>query len=153
MLLGLMAGSKEDVETVRAFFQDLRGRGLGDPLLVVSDGAPGSSGRSRNAFPDRRASAAWHTGCATSRPRSRPIHGRNSRRGSPPAIRRRRGRLPGNWRRASAPTTPTSCRARSPASRTISRPASRTCGCRSRTAASSGPPISSNGCSSRSGDD
>ncbi len=40
-LLGLMAGSKEDVETVRAFFQDLRARGLGDPLLVVSDGAPG----------------------------------------------------------------------------------------------------------------
>ena len=39
--LGLMAGSKEDVETVRAFFQDLRARGLGDPLLVVSDGAPG----------------------------------------------------------------------------------------------------------------
>ena len=28
-LLGLMAGSKEDVETVRAFFQDLRARGLG----------------------------------------------------------------------------------------------------------------------------
>jgi putative transposase len=41
VLLGLMAGSKEDVETVRAFFPDLRARGLGDPLLVVSDGAPG----------------------------------------------------------------------------------------------------------------
>ena len=41
VLLGLMAGSKEDVETVRAFFQDLRTRGLGDPLLIVSDGAPG----------------------------------------------------------------------------------------------------------------
>jgi putative transposase len=40
-LLGLMAGPKEEVETVRAFFQDLRARGLGDPLLVVSDGAPG----------------------------------------------------------------------------------------------------------------
>jgi putative transposase len=39
--LGLMAGSKEDVETVRAFSQDLRARGFGDPLLVVSDGAPG----------------------------------------------------------------------------------------------------------------
>jgi hypothetical protein len=37
-----MAGSKEDVETVRAFFQDLPARGLGDPLLVVSDGAPGT---------------------------------------------------------------------------------------------------------------
>lgn len=44
VLLALMAGSKEDVETVRAFFQDLRARGLGDPLLVVSDGAPGDRG-------------------------------------------------------------------------------------------------------------
>ena len=29
------------LETVSAFFQDMRGRGLGDPLLVVSDGAAG----------------------------------------------------------------------------------------------------------------
>ena len=35
VLLHLMAGSKEDTETVRAFFHDMRGRGLGDPLLVV----------------------------------------------------------------------------------------------------------------------
>ncbi len=41
VLLHLMAGSKEDTETVSAFFQDMRARGLGDPLLVVSDGAPG----------------------------------------------------------------------------------------------------------------
>ncbi len=41
VLLHLMAGSKEDAETVSAFFQDMRGRGLGDPLLVASDGAPG----------------------------------------------------------------------------------------------------------------
>ncbi len=31
------AGSKEDNETVSAFFQDLRARGLGDLMLVVSD--------------------------------------------------------------------------------------------------------------------
>lgn len=41
VLLALMAGSKEDTETVRAFFQDMRARGLGDPLLVASHGAPG----------------------------------------------------------------------------------------------------------------
>jgi transposase-like protein len=41
VLLSMMAGSKEDAETVSAFFQDMRSRGLGDPLLVVSDGAPG----------------------------------------------------------------------------------------------------------------
>ena len=34
VLLHLMAGSKEDAETVRAFFQDMRARGLGDPALV-----------------------------------------------------------------------------------------------------------------------
>ena len=41
VLLHLMVGSKEDAETVSAFFQDMRQRGLGDPLLVVSDGAAG----------------------------------------------------------------------------------------------------------------
>jgi transposase-like protein len=41
VLLHLMAGSKEDAETVSTFFQDMRGRGLGDPLLVVCDGAAG----------------------------------------------------------------------------------------------------------------
>ena len=50
-LLGLTAGSKEDVETVRAFFQDLRARGLGDPLLVVSDGAPGHHPGDRGMLP------------------------------------------------------------------------------------------------------
>ena len=37
----VMAGSKEDAETVSAFFQDMPRRGLGDPPLVVSDGAAG----------------------------------------------------------------------------------------------------------------
>jgi transposase-like protein len=51
VLLGLMAGSKEDAETVSAFFQDLRARGLGDPLLVVSDGAPGIIKAIETCFP------------------------------------------------------------------------------------------------------
>jgi putative transposase len=51
VLLHLMAGSKEDTETVRAFFQDMRGRGLGDPLLVVSDGAPGVIRAIEECFP------------------------------------------------------------------------------------------------------
>ena len=41
MLLHLMAGSKEDAETVTAFFEDMKMRGVNDPLLVTSDGAPG----------------------------------------------------------------------------------------------------------------
>jgi transposase-like protein len=36
VLLALMAGSREDIETVRAFFQDLRARGPRDPLLTHS---------------------------------------------------------------------------------------------------------------------
>jgi transposase-like protein len=41
VLLHLMAGSKEDTETVTAFFENMKRRGLNDPLLVTSDGAPG----------------------------------------------------------------------------------------------------------------
>ena len=51
VLLSLMAGSKEDAETVCAFFQDMRGRGLGEPLLVVSDGAPGIIKAIETCFP------------------------------------------------------------------------------------------------------
>jgi transposase-like protein len=41
VLLHLMAGSQEDAETVTAFFEAMKRRGLNDPLLVSSDGAPG----------------------------------------------------------------------------------------------------------------
>ncbi len=51
VLLHLMSGSKEDYETVSAFFQDMRGRGLGDPLLVVCDGAPGIIKAIETCFP------------------------------------------------------------------------------------------------------
>ena len=51
VLLHLMAGSKEDAETVGAFLQDMRQRGLGDPLLVVSDGAPGIVKAIETCFP------------------------------------------------------------------------------------------------------
>ena len=51
VLLHLMAGSKEDTETVSAFFQDMRGRGLGDPLLIVSDSAGGIIKAIETCFP------------------------------------------------------------------------------------------------------
>ncbi len=51
VLLHLMAGSREDAETVTAFFQDMRAGGLGDPLLVVSDGAPGIIKAVETCFP------------------------------------------------------------------------------------------------------
>ena len=67
VLLHLMSGSKEDTETVRAFFQDMRARGLGDPILVASDGAPGIIRATEELLPALGpGSAAWRTGCAIS---------------------------------------------------------------------------------------
>jgi hypothetical protein len=40
-LLHLVTGSKEDAETVKTFFKDMKLPGLNDPLLVMSDDAPG----------------------------------------------------------------------------------------------------------------
>ena len=40
-LLHLAPGTKENTASCREFFQDMRRRGLPDPLLVVSDAAPG----------------------------------------------------------------------------------------------------------------
>ena len=51
VLLHLTTGSKEDAETVSAFVQDMRTRGLEDPLLVVSDGAPGIIKAIETCFP------------------------------------------------------------------------------------------------------
>ena len=51
VLLHLMAGSKEDAETVTAFFEDMKLRGLNDPLLVVSEGAAGVIKAIEVAFP------------------------------------------------------------------------------------------------------
>ena len=50
-LLHLAPGTKEDTASCREFFRDLRRRGLPDPLLVVSDGAPGMIGAIEECFP------------------------------------------------------------------------------------------------------
>jgi putative transposase len=50
-LLHLAPGSKEDTASCREFFQDMRRRGLPDPLLVVSDGAPGVIRAIEECFP------------------------------------------------------------------------------------------------------
>jgi putative transposase len=49
--LHLAPGTKEDTASCREFFQDLRRRGLPDPLLVVSDGAPGLIRAIEDCFP------------------------------------------------------------------------------------------------------
>lgn len=51
VLLHLSPGTKEDTESCRAFFQDLKRRGLGDPLLVATDGAPGLIRAVEECFP------------------------------------------------------------------------------------------------------
>ena len=51
VLLGLAPGTKEDTASCKEFLQDLRRRGLGDPLLVTSDGAPGLVRAIEECFP------------------------------------------------------------------------------------------------------
>jgi transposase-like protein len=90
VLLHPMAGSREDAGTVGAFagqsihridacsgsLQDMRARGLGDPLLVVPDGAPGVIKAIETCFPARPVSGVWRTGCAISPPRCPRTSGR-----------------------------------------------------------------------------
>jgi len=50
-LLHLAPGTKEDTASCKEFFQDMRRRGLPDPLLVASDGAPGVIRAIEECFP------------------------------------------------------------------------------------------------------
>jgi len=45
VLLHLDVGPRESYDAWLSFLQDLVGRGLSEPLLVVMDGAPGQVGR------------------------------------------------------------------------------------------------------------
>jgi putative transposase len=51
VLLHLAPGTKEDTASCTAFFEDLKRRGLPDPLLVVTDGAPGLIRGVETCFP------------------------------------------------------------------------------------------------------
>jgi putative transposase len=51
VLLHLAPGTKEDTASCREFFHDMGRRGLCDPLLVVSDGAPGLIRAIEECFP------------------------------------------------------------------------------------------------------
>jgi len=51
MLLGLLPGTKEDTASCKEFLRDLKSRGLVDPLLVVTDGAPGLIRAVEEVFP------------------------------------------------------------------------------------------------------
>jgi transposase-like protein len=51
VLLGLAPGTKEDTASSRDFLRDLRARGMNDPILVISDGAPGLLRAIEEVFP------------------------------------------------------------------------------------------------------
>lgn len=51
VLLHLEPGTKEDTVSCTAFFEDLKRRGLPDPLLAVTDGAPGLIRAIETCFP------------------------------------------------------------------------------------------------------
>jgi putative transposase len=50
-LVGLAASASESAESWRGFLEDLTSRGLNDPLLCVSDGAPGLIAAIEQVFP------------------------------------------------------------------------------------------------------
>jgi putative transposase len=51
-LLSVTPGTKESTEAVTEFFYDMRRRGLRDPVLVATDGAPGLIAAVVNVFPN-----------------------------------------------------------------------------------------------------
>jgi transposase-like protein len=51
VLVHLAPGTKEDTASCTGFFEDLKRRGLADPLLVVTDGAPGLIRAAETCFP------------------------------------------------------------------------------------------------------
>jgi putative transposase len=149
-LLHLAPGTKEDTASCREFFQDMRRRGLPDPLLVVSDGAPGVIRAIEECFP-----RALRQRCLAHKMRNLQskvpddvwpeFHARAG-----PATRLPRRR----WRACCATTSsrPTKaiCRQRWRAWMTTSRRASRISSSRWRTGAQSARPTCSSGCSARS---
>jgi putative transposase len=51
LLLGLYSASKEDTGSARECLRDLKARGMNDPVLVASDGAPGLIRAIEEVFP------------------------------------------------------------------------------------------------------
>ena len=149
VLLHMMAGSKEDTETVTAFFEDMKRRGLNDPLLVTSDGAPGIIKAIETCFPRaarQRCLAHRMRNLAAKVPedvwpdfkaRAQAVYQAPSR-----AIAR-------SSQPTSLPIMAESTTARSAASWTTSKPASPTCDSRSRIDGPSGPRTYSNASLSR----
>ena len=134
VLLGLCPGTKEDTASARELLRDLKARGMNDPLLVVSDGAPGLIRAIEEVFPKSlRQRCLAHrmrnlegkvpeSAGAKSKPRLKPLT-------------RRRRRCWRAWRKkTSSSASSASCPVPLRASWTTSKPASRICACPSRIA-------------------
>ncbi len=122
VLLHMMAGSKEDEETVTEFYEDMKRRGLNDPLLVTSDGAPGIIKAIEVCFPSAARQSCLAHRMRNLAARCRRMSGRTSRSERRRPIRCRDGPLRANSRPASLRTTGANTRARSHASWTTSKP-------------------------------
>ncbi len=150
VLLGLMTGSKEDHETVCAFFQDMRNRNLGEPLLVVSDGAAGIIKAIEICFPRserQRCLAHRMRNLACKVPESQwPDFKELARSACQPP----HGLLPAMRPRNSPTSSESRFRVHSPALRMILMPALPTFACRSVAVGRSGRPTFLSGCSWRS---
>jgi mutator family transposase len=64
VLLHLAPGTKEDTASCRAFFEDLKRRGLPDPLLAVTGWRPGTDPRGRDVLPAGAAPALFRAPAA-----------------------------------------------------------------------------------------
>src|SRR5437763_17080606 len=89
-LLHLAPGTKEDTASCREFFRDMGRRGLPDPLLVVSDGAPGIIRAIEECFP-----RALRQRCLAHKMRNLATAGRPVARVQGPRRRLLSGRLAG----------------------------------------------------------
>jgi putative transposase len=70
VFVGLAPAAGGSADAWADFLADLAGRGLGSPIMVISDGAPGLVAAIETAFHGRCVSAARSTAPATSWPRS-----------------------------------------------------------------------------------
>jgi hypothetical protein len=150
LLLGLYAASKEDTDSARECLRDLKARGMNDPVLVASDGAPGLIRAIEEVLASARCgNVVLRTRSAISPTRFPKSAGARSRRRRWRPIRRSR-----RWPRATPPPSSSAyMKSSSPApwlvSRTTSRLASPTCVCRSPIARARARPTCSKDCSAR----
>jgi transposase-like protein len=152
VLLHLAPGSKEDTASYREFFQDLRRRGLPDPLLVVSDGAPGLIRTIEECFPRSVRQRCLAHKLRNLQSRMPEDQWPESRRTPLPAIRPPPRRSPPCCGTTSRRSPAQPCRRRWRACRMTSKHALRTCASCSRTGVRFVRPTCLSGCSVRNGD-